>query len=136
MQRIMICLLALLCSSCAERPMKKITSPETYDKAMPFSQAEIKRAERDQESTCAEYSSQSKIRLKRMLSINAILADETLTKTQKIQKNHALMSHINDDFEGLEELKTQCELRIQKLEQMYKKNQLAGDQYLEQRKRK
>lgn len=132
----MIYLLVLLCPSCTEHPMKKITSPETYDKAMPFSQAEIKKAERDQESICAEYSSKSKIRSKRMLAIDASLEDEALTKTQKLQKNHALVNHINDDFEGLKELKTQCEVRIEKLEEMYKKNQLAGDQYLEQRKRK
>lgn len=134
MLRVIIYLLAILGASCAEPPIKKITSPNTYDKAMPFSQAEIKRAELEQENACAHYATQSKIRSKRMLAINAVLEDETLTKTQKLQKHHSLMRHINDDQENLEELRIQCDSRMQKLEGMYKANHLAGDLYLEERK--
>lgn len=128
-----ISLIALLIASCTQQ---SITSTNTYEKAMPFSKAEIKKVEANQEATCAEYSTKSNIRLKRIAEINASQNEQGLTQKQKNEKRDYLMVHINDGLEEIERLKDKCDALNKRLDEMYEANHIAGDKYLEQRNRR
>lgn len=133
MIRVIIYLIALLAASCAKQ---SITTTNTYEKAMPFSKAEIKKVEANQEATCTEYSTKSNIRIKRITEINASMNEQGLTQKQKSERYDYLMSHINDGLEEAEQLKDKCDALNKRLDEMYKENHIAGDKYLDQRKRK
>ena len=133
MIKAIISLIALLTASCTQQ---SITSTNTYEKAMPFSKDEIKKVEANQEATCAEYSTKSNIRLKRIAEINASQNEQGLTQKQKNARYDYLMAHINDGLEEAEQLKNKCDALNKRLDEMYKANHIAGDKYLEQRKRK
>jgi predicted transcriptional regulator len=133
MIKAIISLIALLTVSCTQQ---SITSTNTYEKAMPFSKDEIKKVEANQEATCAEYSTKSNIRLKRIAEINASQNEQGLTQKQKNARYDYLMAHINDGLEEAEQLKNKCDALNKRLDEMYKANHIAGDKYLEQRKRK
>lgn len=130
--RAIIFLAALLTASCAQQ---SITTTNTYEKAMPFSKDEIKKVEANQEATCAEYSAKSNIRLRRVAEINASLNEQGLTQKQKKERYDYLMSHINDGLAEAEQLKDKCDALNKRLDEMYQANHIAGDKYLEQRKR-
>lgn len=131
--RVIISMVALLTASCAQQ---SITTTNTYEKAMPFSKAEIKQVEANQEATCAKYSAKSNIRIKRMKEINASMNEQGLTQRQKSERYDYSMAHLNDGLEDSEQLKDKCDALNKKLDEMYKANHIAGDQYLDQRKRK
>jgi hypothetical protein len=131
--RAIIFLIVLLTASCAQQ---SITTTNTYEKAMPFSKAEIKKVEANQEGTCAKYSAKSNIRINRMKAINASMNEQGLTQKQKNERYDYLMSHLNDGLEDSEQWKDKCDALNKKLDEMYKANQIAGDKYLEQRTRK
>lgn len=133
MIRVIIYLIALLAASCTKQ---SITTTNTYEKAMPFSKAEIKKVEANQEATCAEYSTKSNIRIKRITEINASMNEQGLTQKQKNERYDYLMSHINDGLEEAEQLKDKCDALNKRLDEIYKANHIAGDKYLDQRKRK
>lgn len=134
MKRVVIVfLVALLTASCAQQ---SITTTNTYEKAMPFSKPEIKKIEAEQEAACAKYSAKSNIRIKRMKEINASMNEQVLTPKQKTEKYDYLMSHLNDGLEDSEKLKDKCDGLNKKLDEMYEANHIAGDKYLDQRKRK
>lgn len=132
MIRGIIVLVALLTASCAKQ---SITTTNTYEKAMPFSKVEIKKVEANQEATCAQYSAKANIRIKRMKEINASMNQQGLTQKQKNDRYDYLMSHLNDGLEDSEQLKDKCDALNKKLDEMYEANHIAGDKYLEQRKR-
>ncbi|WP_229007657.1 hypothetical protein [Methylophilus sp. Leaf408] len=134
MIRVLISLVALGITSCAHQ--QSITTTNTYEKAMPFSKAEIKKVEANQEGICAKYSAKSNIRIKRMKAINASMDEQGLTQKQKNERYDYLMSHLNDGLEDSEQWKDKCDALNKKLDEMYKANQIAGDKYLEQRTRK
>jgi hypothetical protein len=134
MIRVLISLVALGITSCAHQ--QSITTTNTYEKAMPFSKAEIKKVEANQEAVCAKYSAKSNIRIKRMKAINASMDEQGLTQKQKNERYDYLMSHLNDGLEDSEQWKDKCDALNKKLDEMYKANQIAGDKYLEQRTRK
>lgn len=126
-------LVVLLTTSCAKQT---ITTTHTYDKALPFSKTEIKKVEANQEATCAQYAAKSNIRIKRMEAINAAMDAKGMTQKQKkAQYDHA-MSHLNDGLEDTEQLKDKCDALNKQLDDMYQANHKAGDQYLDQLKRK
>ncbi|MGQ2964917.1 hypothetical protein [Methylophilus sp.] len=131
--RALIPLLALLAGSCAQQ---SITTTNTYEKAMPFSKAEIKKVEANQEGVCAKYSSKANIRIKRMKAINAAMNEPGLTQKQKSERYDYSMAHLNDGLEDSEQLKDKCDALNKKLDEMYQANHIAGDKYLDQRKGK
>lgn len=131
--KIAISVMALLTAACAQ---KSITTTNTYEKAMPFPKAEIKKIEAQQEATCAKYAAKSNVRIKRMKAINASMNEYGLTQKQKKERYHDAMTHLNDGLEDSEELKDKCDALNKKLDEMYKANHIAGDHYLNQRKRK
>jgi hypothetical protein len=131
--RAIIPLLALFAASCAQQ---SITTTNTYEKAMPFSKAEIKKVEANQEAACAKYSYKSNIRIKRMKAINAAMNEPGLTQKQKTDRYDAAMAHLNDGLEDSEQLKDKCDALNKKLDDMYQANHIAGDQYLNQRQGK
>ncbi|MGP1715831.1 MAG: hypothetical protein ACTS9Y_01505 [Methylophilus sp.] len=133
MIRAIIPLVVLVTASCAQQ---SITTTNTYEKAMPFSKAEIKKIEAEQEATCAKYSRKANIRIKRMKEINASMNQQGLSQKQKNQQYDEAMAHLNDGLEDSEQLKDRCDALNKRLDEMYAANHLAGDQYLDQRKRK
>lgn len=133
MIKAIISLVVLLTASCAQQ---SITTTNTYEKAMPFSKAEIKKVEANQEAACAAYSTKSNIRIKRITEINASLNEPGLTQKQKNERYDYLMSHINDGLEEAEQLKDKCDALNKRLDEMYKANHIAGDKFLDQRNRK
>jgi predicted transcriptional regulator len=133
MVRLIISLIALFTASCAQQ---SITTTNTYEKAMPFSKIEIKKVEAEQEATCAKYSTKSNIRIKRMKEINASMNEQGLTQKQKTERYDYLMAHLNDGLEDSEQLKDKCDALVKRLYEMYEANHIAGDKYLDQRKRK
>ncbi len=133
MIRILISLVILLTASCAKQ---SITTTNTYEKALPFSKAEIKKVEANQEGVCAKYSAKANIRIKRMKAINAAMDEQGLTQKQKNDRYDYSMSHLNDGLEDSEQWKDKCDALNKQLDEMYKANQIAGDKYLEQRTRK
>lgn len=133
MTRVIISLIVLLTASCAKQ---SITTTNTYEKALPFSKAEIKKVEANQEGVCAKYSAKANIRIKRMKAINAAMDEQGLTQKQKNDRYDYSMAHLNDGLEDSEQWKDKCDALNKQLDEMYKANQLAGDKYLEQRTRK
>ena len=133
MIRVIIFLAALLTASCAQQ---SITTTNTYEKALPFSRAEIKKTEAEQEMNCAEYSAKSNARLKRIAEMDAASMDQRLSPHQKSEKHAYLMAHLNDGLEAAEQLKDKCDALNKRLDEMYEANHIAGDKFLEQRKRK
>jgi hypothetical protein len=131
--RALIPLLALFAASCAQQ---SITTTNTYEKAMPFSKAEIKKVEANQEAACAKYSNKANIRIQRMKAINAAMNEPGLPQKQKTERYDAAMAHLNDGLEDSEQLKDKCDALNKKLDEMYKANHIAGDKYLDQRKGK
>jgi hypothetical protein len=131
--KVIIFLAALLTVSCAKQ---SITTTNTYEKALPFSKVEIKKTEAEQEIICAEYSAKSNARLKRIAEMDAASKDRRLTLQQKTEKYNYLMAHLNDGLEEAEQLKDKCDALNKKLDEMYEANHIAGDKFLEQRKRK
>lgn len=103
---------------------------------MPFSKAEIKKVEANQEGVCAKYSSKANIRIKRMKEINAAMNAPGLTQKQKNDRYDYSMAHLNDGLEDSEQLKDKCDALNKQLDEMYKANHIAGDKYLDQRKGK
>ncbi len=133
MIRVIIFLAALLTVSCAKQ---SITTTNTYEKALPFSKAEIKKTEAEQEIICAEYSAKSNARLNRIAEMDAASKDKRLTPHQKSEKHDYLMAHLNDGLEEAEKLKDKCDALNKRLDEMYEENHTARDKFLEQRKRK
>ena len=132
MIRAIIYVVVLLTASCARQ---SITTTNTYEKAMPFSKAEIKKVEANQEAACAEYSTKSNIRIKWVEKIHASMNEPGLTQKQKNERYDYLMAHINDGLEEAERLKDKCDALNKMLDEMYKANHIAGDQYLDQQRR-
>ncbi len=133
MIRVIFSLVVLLTASCAKQ---SITTTNTYEKALPFSKAEIKKVEANQEGVCAKYSAKANIRIKRMKAINAAKDEQGLTQKQKKDRYDYSMAHLNDGLEDSEQWKDKCDALNKQLDEMYKANQIAGDRYLEQRTRK
>ena len=133
MIKVIIFLAALLTVSCAKQ---SITTTNTYEKALPFSKAEIKKIEANQEVICSEYSAKSNARLKRIAEMDAASKDGRLTQNQRSEKYDYLMAHLNDGLEEAEQFKNKCDALNKRLDEMYKANHIAGDKYLEQQKRK
>jgi hypothetical protein len=131
--RVIFSLVVLLTASCAKQ---SITTTNTYEKALPFSKAEIKKVEANQEGVCAKYSAKANIRIKRMKAINAAKDEQGLTQKQKKDRYDYSMAHLNDGLEDSEQWKDKCDALNKQLDEMYKANQIAGDRYLEQRTRK
>lgn len=131
MIRVIVFLAALLTASCAQQ---SITTTNTYEKALPFSRAEIKKTEAEQEMICAEYSAKSNARLKRIAEMDAASKDQRLSPLQKSEKRAYLMAHLNDGLEAAEQLKDKCDALNKRLDEMYEANHIAGDKFLEQRK--
>lgn len=131
--RVIISLVVLLTASCAKQ---SITTTNTYEKALPFSKAEIKKVEANQAGVCAKYSAKANIRIKRMKAINAAMDEQGLTQKQKNDRYDYSMAHLNDGLEDSEQWKDKCDALNKQLDEMYKANQIAGDKYLEQRTRK
>lgn len=133
MIRILISLVVLLTASCTKQ---SITTTNTYEKALPFSKAEIKKVEANQEGVCAKYSAKANIRIQRMKAINAATNEQGLSQKQKNDRYDYSMAHLNDGLEDSEQWKDKCDALNKQLDEMYQANHVAGDKYLDQRKNK